>query len=81
MHLPIATDASGKKLCKRGGADELDLALAGVNLLRGMRFLGLSPPIELENAGIAEIWLWARDSWSIEPLRGVLERPEIGHLK
>ena len=81
MHLPIAIDASGKKLCKRGGADELNLALAGGNLLRGMRFLGLRPPAELENAGIAEIWLWARDSWNIEPLRGVLEKPEIGHLK
>lgn len=80
-HLPIATDVSGKKLSKRGGADELNPGLAGTNLLRGMRFLGLRPPAELENAGIAEIWLWARDSWSIEPLRGIMERPEIGHLK
>ncbi len=78
MHVPIAVDADGEKLSKHTGAEPLDAHAAAANLLRGLRFLGQSPPKQLESAPTREIWAWAAENWSPDPLKNQLKRPLIG---
>jgi len=80
VHLPLALDKHGEKLSKQTGAAGLKNAQAGDNLLRALAFLHQNPPASLLNAPLTDIWDWARQNWSISPLRGIEQRPEIGHF-
>jgi glutamyl-Q tRNA(Asp) synthetase len=80
VHVPVATDESGTKLSKQAHAAALDSDDARLNLLRGLRFLGQNPPNTLKTTSIAGIWRWATENWSLTPLKGQREKPEIGHF-
>ncbi len=75
VHLPLATDAQGKKLSKSTGALALTMDSRGPALWAALQFLKQSPPQELRHAGVAQIWAWARGHWSLQPLAGLTAMP------
>jgi glutamyl-Q tRNA(Asp) synthetase len=81
LHIPIVTSKTGEKLSKHMGANALDSGNARSNLVRGLQFLEQDPPAALETASVAQIWLWATENWSLSRLRGIREKPQIGHFK
>lgn len=62
-HLPVATDAHGRKLSKRLGSDPLGRLWTSHTLRRSLRFLGQPCP-----AGLAldETWQWALTNWRLD---------------
>mgnify|MGYP003453757260 CR=1 FL=1 len=42
-----------------------------------LRQLRQEPPLELERAGLAEVWAWARVHWSGARLRGLAALPVL----
>ncbi len=63
MHLPIATNASGKKLSKQTLAQALDDKQPSLPLCQALFFLGQQPPSELQKEDITTIWQWAKKYW------------------
>lgn len=69
-HIPVAVHANGDKLSKLTGAPGLALDTAAGNLVDALRALGQAPDPALASAPLAEIWAWAFEHWSLEPLEG-----------
>lgn len=65
MHLPIATDAAGKKLSKQTGAAEINTDKGSQALHSALKFLGQQPPMELFGAPTAEILAWGEKNWKV----------------
>jgi len=65
-HLPVARNAAGEKLSKQTGATPLPLAQPVKQLCRAMNFLGHLPPVELNDAGLTEFWVWAIQNWQLK---------------
>jgi glutamyl-Q tRNA(Asp) synthetase len=78
-HLPVALDRDGEKLSKQTLAAPLSDRNAPAELARALRFLGQSPPAGLAEAGVPEIWTWARKNWRTEdiPRQGGLPADEV----
>jgi len=69
-HLPLVTGPDGAKLSKRDHAVSIaagrDLVgEGGALLVLALRFLGQSPPLELEGASVAEILSWGVASFDL----------------
>ena len=64
-HLPVAVNAQGEKLSKQTLAEPIDPSEPSRVLIPVLRFLGQSPPEELERAGVPEIWRWAAGNWRL----------------
>lgn len=64
-HLPLATDAYGKKWSKKRLAPALQPAEAGLLLWHALRFLGQPVPDELAGAAPGELWSWALQHWAL----------------
>ena len=64
LHLPVLTDADGRKLSKQNHAAPLDIGCTGLNLWRCLRWLGQDPPGLLSTAPAAELLDWARVHWN-----------------
>ena len=64
-HLPLALNAAGQKLSKQNGARAVDDERPHLTLLRVLDFLNQSPPSELCEAELDEIWQWAITHWSL----------------
>ncbi len=62
-HFPLALGADGAKLSKQNAAPGIELEDASRQLWRALRFLGQSPPVEVEGAALGEIWAWAIGAW------------------
>ena len=77
-HLPVAVNASGEKLSKQSRAAPLDSSRPQHALLRALKFLGQTPPKELSEASLAELWQWAMAHWDLArvPRQRVLAGPE-----
>ena len=73
-HIPLATDAAGYKLSKSHGAPAVATKNPASTLHTALDFLGQSPPPELRDARLDDIWDWAVSAWDISPLRGVRQR-------
>jgi len=65
LHVPLMLDQRGRKLSKSEGATELDPAWPATSLCRALDHLGQQPPLELSQAGIADIWQWSLENWDI----------------
>jgi len=63
-HLPVATNSAGEKLSKQTRAPALRPDQAGRALASALAFLGQAVPLDLERAGLREIWDWAFLHWS-----------------
>jgi glutamyl-Q tRNA(Asp) synthetase len=78
LHLPIVKSKDGQKLSKQTGAEPLDLYRAPALLLEALAFLGLTPPTELREARLTEIWPWAIEQWRKARLDEPLHRTRPG---
>ena len=65
-HLPVAVNVRGEKLSKQTGAASLDPREPARVLVPALRFLGQSPPPDLERASAGEVWHWAIDHWRLD---------------
>ncbi len=63
-HLPVATNAAGEKWSKQTLAPALCADQAALELVRALNFLGQTTPVDLAEAGLAEVWRWALAHWS-----------------
>jgi glutamyl-Q tRNA(Asp) synthetase len=63
-HLPVASNSAGEKLSKQTLAPALDIRHASESLVDALHFLGQSPPPDLRQAALAEVWAWAFEHWS-----------------
>jgi glutamyl-Q tRNA(Asp) synthetase len=62
-HLPVAINARGEKLSKQTFAEALNPRAAATLLHRALAFLGQTPPAELMNGDIADLWAWTIAHW------------------
>ena len=67
-HLPVVANAAGEKLSKQTLAPAVGRASAVLDLVRALRFLGQSVPLELEQASVPELWAWALAHWSFSAI-------------
>jgi glutamyl-Q tRNA(Asp) synthetase len=63
-HLPVLTDARGRKLSKQNHAQAIDARHASLNLLQCLRWLNQAPDNDLRSAGPQPILQWAITHWS-----------------
>ena len=73
-HLPVAVDARGQKLSKQTHAAAIDAGGASALIVRALEFLGQSPPLALNRAGVAEVWVWAQTHWNMARVPRVLTK-------
>ncbi|MBE0624512.1 MAG: tRNA glutamyl-Q(34) synthetase GluQRS [Burkholderiales bacterium] len=66
LHLPAAVNAAGEKLSKQTRAAPVDGRDPVPALAQVMRFLGQTPPPQLQRATLAEFWDWAYANWNSE---------------
>jgi glutamyl-Q tRNA(Asp) synthetase len=64
-HLPLAVDNSGNKISKSEGAAKIDVKHKEQQLVSVLAFLGQSPPEELAQSSINDIWSWATEHWDV----------------
>lgn len=62
-HLPLVTDAMGRKLSKQTHAPALDDDRAAENIVAALDRLGLMPPAALRAASVTELLDWAVQQW------------------
>lgn len=67
-HLPVASNAAGEKLSKQTLAPGLEIGRAAELLVNALRFLGQPAPLELQRAGLAEVWSWAHAHWNFSSI-------------
>lgn len=75
LHLPVAVNAQGEKLSKQTFAEPIDASASSAVLVRVLRFLGQSPPDDLAQAQLLEVWRWAIANWRLERVPRVSELP------
>lgn len=63
MHLPIAVNARGEKLSKQTHATPITSSDTISQLIMAIRFLGQTPPAELNESNVASFWNWIRENW------------------
>ncbi len=73
-HVPVLTEPDGKKLAKSARSVRLDKKAALPQLLEVFRLLGMSPPAELREASLAELWRWGVRRWRIDAVPKRLTR-------
>jgi glutamyl-Q tRNA(Asp) synthetase len=74
-HVPVLTEADGRKLAKSARSVHIANAAALPQLLEVFGLLGLSPPSELSWATIPEVWAWAIGGWHVNNVPKRLTHP------
>ncbi|MBD1581723.1 tRNA glutamyl-Q(34) synthetase GluQRS [Pseudoalteromonas sp. S16_S37] len=74
-HVPLAVAKPGFKLSKQNHAPAIDKHNPKPATLAALRFLGFNPPRELDDANTEEILTWATQSFSLNTIPKVLEKP------
>lgn len=79
-HLPLITDAQGRKLSKQQHAAPVDLRHPGTVLVQTLSRLGMQPPQDLAAEPPDTILRWAVPRWTLRNLQGIKQIPETsGH--
>jgi glutamyl-Q tRNA(Asp) synthetase len=65
-HVPVLTEPDDSKLAKSRRSVRLDSGQALPQLLAIFSMLGLTPPVSLAAATLAEAWGWAIANWDIQ---------------
>ena len=73
-HLPLLVEADGTKLAKSKRSVPIDPAQAGPLILKVLRFLKMSPPLDLEPTPAIAL-AWATQNWRLDNLRGIHSVP------
>lgn len=68
-HLPLLTDAQGRKLSKQNHAPAIDERSAAANLCAALQFLRQAPPSGLQYETIGRVLDWALAHWQSAALR------------
>lgn len=63
LHLPAAVNATGEKLSKQTRARPVDSDRPQAVLAAALEFLGQRPSVELQDAGLEDLWRWAIMHW------------------
>jgi glutamyl-Q tRNA(Asp) synthetase len=70
-HIPVALNDQGQKLSKLTGARPIPTSgIRGV-LTAALAALGQSPPADLAESSLPDMWSWAVSHWRMDALRGV----------
>ncbi len=64
-HLPLAVDAGGNKISKSEGAAKVDIKNREKLICSVLEFLGQTPPADLSDCNLNDIWKWGADNWNI----------------
>lgn len=67
-HIPIGTDAAGRKLSKATGAPALATKDVRPSLVAALNALGQEAPSELAACNLESIWSWALTNWNVRAL-------------
>lgn len=70
LHIPVIVDEAGQKLSKQTGASALRCSRCGPTLVAALKALSQSPPDDLADADLADIWAWALRHWNVSQLAG-----------
>jgi glutamyl-Q tRNA(Asp) synthetase len=73
MHLPLLTEADGRKLSKSQRAVAASPVQTAATLHRVLSWLRQDPPLELARGSTHELWSWAIRAWNPTSLRDVRE--------
>ncbi len=65
VHLPVVVNPDGEKLSKQTLAAPLNFSHPVPALVAALRLLGQSPPADLMQASVADIWAWAIQHWQL----------------
>lgn len=68
MHLPVVVNAQGEKLSKQTHAAPVTTSDPVSQLIMAIRFLGQTPPAELNESDITSFWKWATRNWKPEKI-------------
>jgi len=73
LHVPIIVNQEGDKLSKQTGAKAVDTHNCVTTLIRALRDLGQSVPIEYElvepeKDGLEQLWKWAIKHWDVDKI-------------
>ncbi|MCF6435299.1 tRNA glutamyl-Q(34) synthetase GluQRS [Pseudoalteromonas sp. MMG022] len=74
-HLPLVVTEPGLKLSKQNHAPAIDRCDPIPATLAALRFLGLSPPKDLDSLAIEDILKWAIASFSLQKISKLTEKP------
>lgn len=69
-HIPVVVNAAGQKLSKQTGAPGIPLARPAETLAAALACLRQTPPRDLADADLDDVWAWAAEHWDIAVLRG-----------
>ena len=77
MHLPVVVNARGEKLSKQTHAAPVVISDTVSQLIMAIRFLGQTPPAELNESNVTSFWKWITGNWKPEliPLKNVAPPP------
>jgi glutamyl-Q tRNA(Asp) synthetase len=64
-HVPVVTNNAGEKLSKQTLAKAIATESASQLVFQALQFLGQSPPLEIKNASLEEVWRWAIAHWRL----------------
>jgi glutamyl-Q tRNA(Asp) synthetase len=84
-HLPVVVTSAGEKLSKQTGAAPLHSDHPVPALIAALDFLGQSPPPDLADLLLGDVWSWALENWRLDrvtaDVRSLPGRPSIapGH--
>jgi glutamyl-Q tRNA(Asp) synthetase len=67
-HVPVAVNAEGQKLSKQTLAKSITPKHSTDLLFDALCFLSQSPPAEIKNVTLAEMWRWAIANWQLEKI-------------
>lgn len=73
IHIPVVTHPDGDKLSKLTGAPGIPLDEVRPMLVMALRALRQTPPADLVDSSLPDIWRWAMQNWKLEPLQGVTD--------
>jgi glutamyl-Q tRNA(Asp) synthetase len=68
LHFPVVLSEQGKKLSKQNHAEEVSANLVESNLINALNFLGLSPPLEVQQDSPQNILQWAIAHWDLSQI-------------
>ncbi|HQR03872.1 MAG: tRNA glutamyl-Q(34) synthetase GluQRS [Proteobacteria bacterium] len=80
-HVPVALDGAGEKLSKQTRAAPVDEERPVPALLAALDFLGQSPPRELAEGTIDDVWTWARTYWNLARVPRLRGQPAGHHSR
>jgi len=73
-HVPVLIEADGRKLAKSARSVRADAAAAVAQLVQVFELLSLSPPAELGQGSLHDVWQWAQRRWNVAALAPRLTR-------